>query len=145
MKLKALFIFLIFGLSQRAYSAWEKFPPNFPAINSKISEAIFISSANEGSNTRTPGVEMMISSYPALLHSVIITSGGINSQLEIFDASLSTLPTTNARRIANIDCSDLSGTQFPTTLLFDVAASSGLRINNGGDTPCRWSLIWREQ
>lgn len=143
MKLKiAVLSMAMMGMAAMGQAAWEKLPSDFPAVNAKVSHVVYISSYNDGANTRTPGAEMTISSYPARLFEIVITSGGANAQLEIIDASRSTSTLTNARRIISLDCTDAAGAQFPIAIPLNVVASSGIMINNGGDVPCKFATIW---
>lgn len=147
--MKKLILFLIISVfySIRAEAAWENFRALFdagmPNIETNINTGIYISSQNDGANTRTPGALLLISSAQGVIDEVIISSGGANSQLEIIDASLSTSTLLNGRRILNLDTSKTTASQFPQIIPLHVWCSSGIMINNGGDIPAKFSLIWR--
>lgn len=122
----------IFCGAVHARENWER----VPLPNSYVSESV-----NLSTNTAvlTLIADVGVSSYPVLLHTVTINTPGTSSTLEIFDASRSTLPVTNARRIARID------TTSKKTLTYDVYCSSGLAIYNYGSTPADITITYREK
>lgn len=103
-------------------------------VDSYVSQGVYYST-----NTNAATLAVQVSSYPALVHSVTVNTAGTSSVLEIYDATHSTLTSTNARRIAKID------TTAKGLYTFDVYLSSGLCIYNYGSTPADITVTYREK
>lgn len=118
-------LFLISGVAH----GWENFERVKP--NSHVSQAVYLSS-NTASAHAVGGV--VISSYPAEIHTIVIGNAQTGATLDVFDSKTST---TGVRKITRIDAS------VENYYLFDIFCTSGIAISNQGATPADVTITWR--
>ena len=130
--MKRLFLiglFLLVGAKAYAREDWTY----VPSVNTYVSQAV-----NLASHTAVASTYMIISTYPVLLHTVLVNTAGVSSKVEVWDASASTQAAT-AKLIAVLDTTAKG--HFP----YNVKCSSGLMINNQGGTPADVTVSYREK
>ena len=130
---------LLFSFSGLLYARedpalWERVPDP----NSYVSQAVNLSTyVNIFTGSPTT---LVISSYSVLLHTINVSSSGINSVLEVYDASVSTAVIGGSvRKIQAIDTSKVG------TYHYDIYCSSGLSLYGYGIRAPDVSVIYREK
>ena len=128
-------LFAVHGLSFADHS---DFKPDLgvPRPSEYVSQAVYISST---SGIVSAGV-LYISTYPAIIHTVNISSPGISAgvpaKIEIWDTNVGT---GSGKLIDSID------TTVRGSYIYDVFAASAVYIYNQGGTAARFSMTFREK
>lgn len=137
MKIKCwakLFSFIAFVLLGYSFLDAVMNPGRLPVVNSHVSEGVYTSTTNKVAGT------FFISTYPATLHTVIISSyGSSNASFQFFDASRSTSGQPEVTSV--FDGSSVS--KVPITAPFNITTSSGLALVVTGTDPADITVVFR--
>lgn len=128
-----LALFLTIGSASAVEAVMD--PRTLPAVNESVASAY--------NSTTTVAVtassaSAVISSYPVIVHSVVVNTTGTASNLELWNSNVSTFAAGAERFL-----------KWPTvehrSAIYDAFLSSGLALNNYGTIPAEVTVTYRQR